>query len=284
MDENKMPAVSIIVPTYNRAQYLVEAIQSVLEQTFHDYEIIVVDDGSTDDTKAALQKKNIFKNIIYIYQNNCGLKSAVRNIGIQAAKGKYIAFLDSDDKWLPLKLEKQVDILEKDPNCALVCSNAYILKDDVPTQELYVQSETMVSGNVFQKLLHNNFIINSSVVVRKNILQKLGGLDEDRIIKSSEDYDLWLRVGRLYAITSISEPLTFYRIHEGNISKDVLNTYRGLIHIYHKLLRSKGFSKYVYISILYEMLRTGLHAVKGVVKINKYSFLKTLFYDFKDIK
>jgi glycosyltransferase involved in cell wall biosynthesis len=272
-----MPTVSIVIPTYNRAQYLVESIQSVSEQTFHDYEIIVVDDGSTDDTKAVLQKENVYKNIIYIYRDNCGLKSAVRNIGIQAAKGKYIAFLDSDDKWLPSKLEKQVAILERDSNCAMVCANAYILRDDVPTKELYVQSETLVSGNVFFKLLHNNFIINSSVLIRKSIVQKLGGLDEDRIIKSSEDYDLWLRVARLYAITSISEPLTLYRIHEGNYSKDVLRTYQGLLYIYGKLLRDKEVTVLQYLRIFYKTLCVGIHAFKVALIKKEYSYVKIYF-------
>ncbi len=274
--ENKL-LFSVVIPTYNRIQLLRRALESVFAQTLdrNKYEVIVVDDGSTDNTKEILKDSNIIDRIKYIYQSNCGLQSIVRNRGIQVAKGRYIAFLDSDDEWLPSKLEKQADILMKDSKCALVCTNAYLIKDEIVTNELYTKNQNLFSGNVFFKLLHNNFIINSSVVVRKKALLQSGVFDENKSLKSLEDYDLWLRLGRSYPIVSLSEPLTLYRIHAGNISKDVLQTYRGLIQIYHKLERSEKLSRYEYIRILFEKYRTGLHAIKTALKKKEYRYLKT---------
>src|SRR4030042_587586 len=122
-----MPKVSVIITTYNRVHFVCEAIDSVLNQTFKDFEIIVVDDGSTDNTKEALKRYS--KNIFYIYQSNKG-RSQARNTGLKVAKGDYIAFLDDDDIWVPHKLEKQVAFMDSNPNIGLVHTITEVIDEE----------------------------------------------------------------------------------------------------------------------------------------------------------
>lgn len=198
-----MPTVSVIIPTYQRANLVVEAIASVLAQTYQDYEIIVVNDGSTDNTQAVLAQFN--DRIIAIHQSNQGL-SAARNTGIKASSGKYIAFLDDDDRWLPEKLAKQVPILEMKPKVGLVCSN--IFRCDTQgrvVDEMPPAPKLRVSWVLFQK----NFIFVLTVLLRRACLDEVGLFDET--LTSCEDYDLWLRIIEKWAVYCLDEPLAYYR-------------------------------------------------------------------------
>jgi len=223
-----MAKISIIIPTYNSAQYICEAIESVLNQTYKDFEIIVVDDGSTDNTKEVI--KPYLNKMKYIYQQNSG-PSAARNRGIQEAKGEYIAFLDADDIWLPQKLELQIKFMEKEKEVGLIFSDMVLfnekeiiknsfLKEKLFFNKLSIKSlsstEKVIYDNVFNALLQENFIPTNTVIVKKECFNKVGFFDET--LFSVEDRDMWLRIGLFYDIGFINFPLVLTRFHETNIS------------------------------------------------------------------
>ena len=210
-----MPTVSVIIPTYNRAAYLLEAIESVRAQTFLDYEILVVDDGSIDDTHQRLQLY-IDQNLVqYTYQENQG-PSVARNRGIQLAAGKYIAFLDSDDLFLPTKLEKQVPILEQSPEIVMVHSG--YTRVDEQMQVLGYRCPDRLSGWVYPNILldWSVMIATPTVLVRTAVLRDLGGFDES--MWRSQDLDLWRRIARFHPIAVLPEPTCKVRHHAGSQS------------------------------------------------------------------
>ncbi len=205
-----MPKVSVIIPAYNMARYTVEAIKSVLNQTFKDYEIVVVDDGSTDNTKELLQPYIESHQITYIYKENGGACSA-RNVGIRVSRGEYIAFLDCDDLWLPKKLEISIDLLDSHPEIGFVYSRAIII--DKKGDNLWFSKERCYSGeNALEKLIFRNFIRSSSPVVRKECFKKVGLFDET--IFHPADRDMWLRISEYFPIKYINIPLIKYRVGE----------------------------------------------------------------------
>lgn len=216
-----MPKVSIIIPAYNCEDFILETIESILSQTYKDYEIIVVNDGSTDRTAEILQRYG--NKIRYIYQPNGGTCKAV-NTGILNAKGDYIAFIDHDDGWLPDKLSLQVSLLEKNRTLGLVYSDAYLLKNESfasPTAQsirAFCQWGSPRRGKIFQDLFLNNFIVSSSVVVRKECFEKVGMFQTSA--QPVEDYDRWLRIAANYEIDYIDKPLAKYRTHDRCHSKD----------------------------------------------------------------
>jgi glycosyltransferase involved in cell wall biosynthesis len=194
-----MPKVSVIIPTYQSAGFVKEAIDSVLAQTFEDFEIIVVDGGSTDDTISILS--SFGKRISILTQNGKGVSNA-RNVGVSAALGRYIAFLDSDDSWLPNKLESQVEFLEHKPNeVGLIYSNACFFGEEnindlknESTSTLWVPHK----GKVSKDLILGNFIPTSTVMIRKSCFEKIGLFDES--FELCEDIDLWVRLSMIYEI------------------------------------------------------------------------------------
>jgi len=229
---DKTPKVSVIIPTYNSAQYICETLDSVLAQTYKDYEIIVVDDGSTDNTREVL--KPYMSKIKYIYKENGGPASA-RNVGIKNARGEYIAFLDSDDIWLPEKLEKQIEYLQSNPDIALVYSDCIRFNENGVCQRksnVYHLRE----GYIFFKLLEGNFITTSTVIVRRECLDKVGYFDEELDdLKHSEDYDLWLRISRSFKIGYIREPLVKYRVRESGLNRSNIDrAYKALLKVFDK--------------------------------------------------
>ena len=207
------PLVSVIVPTYNRAHMLKEAIDSVLAQSYTRFELIVVDDGSTDATNALL--KSYGHSIKTIYQENRGV-SAARNSGIRAASGELIALLDSDDYWLPEKLTAQVDLFVTQPQ-AIICQ----------TEEIWIRNGVRVnpkqrhkkqSGMIFEASLHLCLISPSAVMMRKSLLDKVGTFDEK--MPACEDYDLWLRITCRYPAHLIPKQLIVKRGgHDDQLSR-----------------------------------------------------------------
>jgi glycosyltransferase involved in cell wall biosynthesis len=215
---NNDPFVTVIIPTFNRKEYLLEAVKSVLDQTYKNLEIIIVDDGSTDGSKEAIKNLNNDK-ISYIWQKNSGLPSVARNTGIKQSKGDYIAFLDSDDLWVQEKLEFQIQLLLDNPKLLGISSNMlnFSFKEN---SKPYVQFDyTMNFCPTFFSLLKGNVVANSSVVIRKDVINHIGLLDENKLIRGVEDYDYWLRIlaFRDRSILVIANPLIKYRIHDENI-------------------------------------------------------------------
>ena len=231
-----MPRVSVIIPTYNRAHFIVDAIESVLAQTFKNKEIVIVDDGSTDNTKEILS--GLQDRVRYIYQENSG-PTCARNRGILASNAEYIAFLDSDDIWLPEKLEVQIARFKLKRELGLVYSDAYRFFSDKTTMEPETEFSRLKphSGWTFEHLFRDNFVHTSTVVVRKRCLEKVGVFDEGGNFVPAEDYDLWLRIAARYQIDYINKPLIKYRDHSANISgKNMLDELPQVIAVLEKIL------------------------------------------------
>ena len=194
----------IILPTYNRGWIIEEAIDSVLAQDFKDFELIVVDDGSTDDTGQILDSYD--QNLIVLRQSNKGV-SAARNRGIAAAKGRLIAFLDSDDLWLPRKLSSQVDFLNSNPVAVIN-----------QTEEIWIRNGVRVNpktrhhkfaGMIFERSLALCLVSPSAAMMKRSLFDEVGLFDED--LPACEDYDLWLRISCRYPVYLIETPLIIKR-------------------------------------------------------------------------
>ncbi len=196
--------VSVIIPTYNRGWIIKEAIDSVLSQDYRDFELIVVDDGSTDNTDDILNSYR--EDIIVFRQKNQGV-SAARNRGLAEASGRFIAFLDSDDLWLPQKLSRQVEFFNKNPD-AQICQ----------TEETWIRKGVRVNpkkrhkkpwGMIFEPSLALCLVSPSAVMIRRSLFEKVGGFDET--LPACEDYDLWLRISCRYPVYLIDTPLIIKR-------------------------------------------------------------------------
>ena len=207
------PQVSVIIPTYNRAWVIKEAIDSVLTQDYTEFELIVVDDGSTDQTFDVLES---YRNDIKVLsQKNKGV-SAARNRGIAEASGNFIAFLDSDDLWLSQKLSVQIDFFNQTPD-ALICQ----------TEEVWIRNGLRVnpkkrhkkpSGMIFKPSLRLCLVSPSAVMIRRHLLDRVGRFDET--LPACEDYDLWLRISCRFPIYLIDTPLIIKRGgHDDQLSK-----------------------------------------------------------------
>ena len=208
--------VSVIIPTYNRSQYVCEAIDSVLAQTYQDFEIIVVDDGSTDDTKEQLEAYGA--RIRYIAQENAG-PGVARNRGILEARGDYVAFLDSDDMWYPTKLEKQVAVLDNQPTVGFVyCDCTRGPKADICAKGHFSEVRP-ASGNIFDQLIHANYVFTPGVLVRRDVLARSGTFDPT--LQTAQDYDLWLRLAHCSTCVYLDERMFHVREHDGRISYDL---------------------------------------------------------------
>ncbi len=240
----KKITVSVIIPVYNGANFINAAIESVLMQTYQDFEIIVIDDGSVDSTK-----KEVFKFIDqgapvkYFFQKNAGQASA-RNLGIHHSLGQFIAFLDADDTWRPRKLEMQLPLFNLDPQIGLVYCNA-IRKSAVENDDcLYSKIIAMHRGRVFNFLLQGNFIVASSVILKKAVFDRAGMFNEASWLRSAEDYDLWLRIAQFYHFDYSEIPLVDYNYNQKIISSTLLRaSYRRHFYIYSCLFKRNDFKR-----------------------------------------
>lgn len=237
----KMPKVSVVIPTYNRAHLLSGAINSVLNQTFNDLEIIVIDDGSTDNTRGVLEQYG--SGINYIYQQRGG-RGQVRNTGIKAAKGDYIAFLDDDDIWLPEKLEKQVKFLDANPDIGLahtfvelIDAQGYPLKEATKKQ-LQGYKKAAKTGYTYETMSRSCLMFTSTVIVRKECFDKVGFFDPG--LEAFEDWDFYLRFALEYRIGTILEPLVRFRIHEAHSTMDEFTRGRIKVSIKHLNMLKAG--------------------------------------------
>ena len=220
----------MVIPVYNGEKHVREALESVFAQTFHDYEIICVDDGSTDRSHEIV--KSYGEKVVYCRQENGGPSSA-RNKAIDISRGEYIAFLDQDDLWYPDKLEQQVGFLRRNPDVAMVHSNINISLDDVVVHNGLEIGKRQYSDSVFEELCMGNFINSITVVVRRTILDRTGCFDES--FRLAQDYDLWLRVAAEHKIAFQDEILGEYRLHGGNSSKGNLGVIKDDINILNKI-------------------------------------------------
>lgn len=197
--------VSVIIPTYNRSSLLLRAIDSVLNQTYFIHEILICDDGSTDDSYNLIQNYNDNK-IKWIECGRNGMPSVPRNIGIRNSTGDWIAFLDSDDIWHPKKIEEQANCILKN-NCFIVSTNAEVIKG-TPKNEIYLNIKR--EKNTFLNLLFKNEIVCSSVLINKKLLTKTSLFPEDLKYKAIEDYALWLGLSYTYDFYYLEKALVYY--------------------------------------------------------------------------
>lgn len=210
------PLISVVIPTYNHAQYLKDAVHSVLEQTYDPLELIVVDNFSNDNTEEIINDIND-QRLQYHKFANQGIIAASRNYGAKKAKGEYIAFLDSDDVWKKDKIEKQHQIIKN--NYALCFSRLVSISENQEDEgKVFGFKGQKCEGMIFNKLLMKNFIPSSSVLIKKNVFDQYGGFDESNELVCSEDFDLWLRIAKKEPITFVPEILGNYRIHGSNMN------------------------------------------------------------------
>ncbi len=211
-----MPTVSIIIPAYNHAAFLQKTLESALAQDWHDYEIIVVDDGSKDSTP---QVATAFGAAVrYLPQTNHGM-AATRNIGIQHSTGELLSFLDDDDLWLPHYLSTVVAQFRADPELGGL-HTGYQLTSDKAGEDFPLQgTRTVPADDLYKNLLEGGFFPPSSVTVRRAVLDKVGVFDET--LQGCADWELWLRVSREHKFRGIPDVLVKYRIHAGGLSSNV---------------------------------------------------------------
>lgn len=233
-----MAEVSVIIPTYNYARYINQAIRSVLSQSFHDLEIIIVDDGSIDGTKDVV---STFKDsrITYIYQNNRGISSA-RNIGIGFSSGEYIGFLDADDLWMPEKLEIQLSLFKTKPSIGLIYTG-YIVIDEAGTC-IAIRIAQPIEGDLVSQLILGNIVSGSATtsLVRRACFDQVGLLDEN--LTSCEDWDMWLRIARISDFACIEQPLAKIRLHGDNLTYDPARMEDGLFSVVEKFYSDESLS------------------------------------------
>lgn len=224
----KTPTVTVVIPAYNAIDHLAETIETVYAQTYQNFELLVVDDGSTDSTVDLIASLAEQKPIRVITQSNRGV-SAARNKGIKESRGKYIAILDADDLWEPTKLEKQVNALDADPQAGLCY--AWTAMADSEGQATGRVITSHAAGDVWQQLAEMNIVCcGSTPLIRRSCFDDVGMFDENLLF--SEDWDMWWRIAAKYPFCVVKEPLVRYRQHSSSHSTDcqaMLETSRTLI-------------------------------------------------------
>lgn len=224
--------VTTVIPAYNSEQYIAEAIDSVVAQRGVAAEIVVVDDGSTDETRSIVQSYG--DRVRLLSQENRG-PAAARNYGTSVARGEWIAFLDSDDAWLPEKLARQLALVDR--TVGMVYTDRRNFGDIGRVRERGSQSFTLWEGDIFEPLLLSNFITTSSALIRKDWFDRLGGFDEELMV--CEDWDLWLRFAAAGGIARVCrEPLTRYRWSESSATNNQLRMCEGRVRVLERALAS----------------------------------------------
>jgi glycosyltransferase involved in cell wall biosynthesis len=233
--------VSTVITSYNKAPYLAEAIDSALTQDYPHQEILVIDDGSTDSTPdvAGAYKDRVR----YIWQTNQG-PSGAKNRGVLEASGEFIAFLDGDDRWRPGKLIKQVECFYRNPAAAMIYTDRFLIRSGaIVGTSLRAEGKQLYRGQVLDQLLMEMIIPFSSTLVRRKCLIDVGLFDERR--RAADDYDLWLRIGRLFEIDFVDEVLLEYRIEsDGSIASRFGNKFHETMQIQTEFIHKYYGNKY----------------------------------------
>jgi glycosyltransferase involved in cell wall biosynthesis len=238
-----MDIVSVILPTYNRAGYIKDAIESALNQTYRNIELLIIDDGSTDNTQAVIEPYLKDNRIRYIKQENCGA-AAARNKGLELSKGKYVAFIDSDDIWEKDKLEIQLEVMNSLPDVAIVFSDFSAKRQDGLIEKSHIRtyftvmdtyelsyddvfshsntlnnSEKVYWGNIYKTMIFGNIILTSTTLFRQEVFNTEGSFDTK--YKTLEDYDLFLKLTKRFIAAFVDKPLICYRYSENQLSGDL---------------------------------------------------------------
>lgn len=290
------PTLSIIIPTYNCANYITDAIESALNQTYSNLEIIIVDDGSTDNVKTILQPYLEHGIVKYIYQDNQGPGSA-RNTGIKFAQGEYIAFLDADDTITEDSIEKRIKLISSSSNLGLVFSNYFyeseenrLIESDFihkirkMTKFIHETSEGLLFNGPFQDIFRILFLVHTgTVLVRKKVFEKAGYFRSDIFI--GEDRDMWLRIAEHFEIGFINTPLAYYKRYRSFLTvRDPISYGLQRISYFNKLLesypREKTIRKFLYkrLSIPYYDLAIHFHSENKKMQF-MMNVTKSIYYN-----
>ena len=265
---NITPIISVVIPVYNGAKTIKETMESVLQQTYQNFEIIAINDGSTDDTLAIINSIQDPRIKVFCYAN-AGL-SASRNRGFDRACGEFIAFLDADDLWTNDKLEAQLEALQQNPQAAV----AYSWTDHIDEYGKFLRpaSYTSCNGNIYERLLVGNFLAcGSNTLIRAQSLTQVGGFDES--LNSAEDWDMWLRLAALYEFVAVSRPQVLYRISpysmSANISKMEIASLQVIERAYSQAPESLQYLKkealgFVYKFLMYKALQDNVKRQRGL--------------------
>jgi len=234
------PIISIVMANYNYGRFLAAAIESVRAQTFTDWELIIVDDGSTDDSCRIIQSYFADQRIRLHSMSHAGQVTA-KNTALAHCSGNFVAFLDADDVWESSKLEKQLQMLAGNPLVGMVYTRRTLI--DESGRPLPSRQPLVHRGHALKELFHDNFICYSSVMVRKQVLEHVGWFDLG--LNLAIDFDLWLRIAKHYAIDFVDEPLVQYRIGHGNLSRRLGERLKTALWIMRRFLHRFGGAEYV---------------------------------------
>lgn len=218
------PIVSIVIPAFNAEKYIRESIDSILTQTFKNYEIIVVDDGSTDGTRIIIQQS--YPSVRYFLQKNGGPAKA-RNVGIKEARGEYIAFLDADDFWLPTKLEKQIQYFNQHPEVSFIFTENSMFDEKGIVRHTLQKRDRLLKRDIVRSIFMSSYLATPTVIVRKTVFEEVGYFEEN--LFAAEDDNMWMRIAMKFKVGLIDEPLTMVRINRGSLTHNMENIKRGVI-------------------------------------------------------
>ena len=234
------PLISVIIPVWNRKKRIIRAVESVLKQSYNNFEIIIADDSSTDGTIEVLEelaKKDARIKLVKGSGKNSGLPAIMRNRAIKKSSGDYLAFLDSDDTWANNKLELQINEISKNTELVGICSNAFIVGETDKAQGLLLKD--VPSEITFENLVNVNNVICSSMLVKKTIFEKTGLFPEMKSLRAGEDYASWLKLVNLGKVKYLNDPLLYYTIDSSdsvrerysffNESKKMKSVYRNVL-------------------------------------------------------
>ena len=267
----KIPEISVVIPTFNRCKFVKEAIDSVLRQSYDDFELIVVDDGSTDETSNLLD--NFGDKIKVARQERKGV-SAARNRGVEESEGEFIAFLDSDDLFYKRKLELQMDLIGENEDCHVCYTNEKWLLDGEHKNQ-HARHEKY-SGWIFEKTLPLCIVSPSSSLIRRSVFERCGGFDERFVV--CEDYEFWMRLSLHYPFYYIDRPLVIKRGgHQDQLSHKYWGMDRFRIRALEKVLMTERLTEFQKSRIREEILKKSRIVFNGALKrgkIDVYNYYK----------
>jgi glycosyltransferase involved in cell wall biosynthesis len=273
--------VSVIIPTCNRAPFLSDAIQSVLKQTYRDFELIVVDDGSTDNSREIVAAFGA--RVRYFFQENKGV-SAARNAGIRAAQGAFLAFLDSDDLWHKKKLAVQIESMQSDPLVKICYTNEIWLRNGTHLNQK--KKHQKFSGWIFEPMLPLCLISASSILLAREVLDRVGVFDEN--LPVCEDYDLWLRLALSYPITFIDQPLITKRGgHPDQLSQKYWGMDRFRVQVLERLLAHPDLKPEQHAAVISEIRNKARILILGATKNSNQEvreFYRKLLAKYENLK
>lgn len=269
MEEKNLPLVSVVVPCYNHEKYVKETIESIINQTYKNIELIVIDDGSKDNSAMVIQELADRYGFTFIHRPNKGL-SATLNEGIKLSKGKYFCACASDDMYMLDKIEKQVQFMESNPEYGMCYGK--IIEFDETGYKKQREIKNAKSGWIFEDLLMFNFVMPAvTTMIKKEIYETIGLFDETLFI---EDYDMWLRIANKYQIGFINEFLAYYRKHETNMCKQTFKMYQAQQKILSKWSNCSTINsakKYWYVNWFNRLARNNkIEALKYLIFSLKY--------------